>query len=69
MSVDTEKRMKEMEKQIVLLNEKTLLLLMSCIKHDKELSAVADILGEMVVGNPEDKDDMMASLARSSSLN
>lgn len=62
MSAELEKRMKEMEAEIILLNEKALFLLMTCLKQAKEISAITDIIEEMVVDKPEDK-DMMASLA------
>jgi len=61
-SAELEKRMKEMEAEIIVLNEKALFLLMTCLKHAKEISAITDIIEEIVVDKPEDK-DMMASLA------
>jgi len=54
--------MKEMEAEIILLNEKALFLLMTCLKHAKEISSITDIIEEIVVDKPESK-DMMASLA------
>jgi hypothetical protein len=62
-STELEARVKALEAEIILLNQKTMFLLMTCIKHGKEMSAVADILEELVVDVPAHKDDMMASLA------
>ncbi len=62
MSAELEKRMKEMEAEIIVLNKKALFLLMTCLKHAKEISAITDIIEEIVVDKPEGK-DMMASLA------
>ena len=60
-----EERIKSLEAEIALVNKKALFLLMTCIKHGKEMSAVADILEDLVVAAPSfpPKDDMMASLA------
>ena len=60
-----EERIKSLEAEIALVNKKALFLLMTCIKHGKEMSAVADILEDLVVAVPSfpPKDDMMASLA------
>lgn len=62
MSAELEKRMKEMEAEIIVLNEKALFLLVTCLKHAREISAITDIIEEIVVDKPEGK-DMMASLA------
>lgn len=62
MSTELEKRIEEMEAEIVVLNEKALFLLMTCLTHAKEINIMTDILEEMVVDKPEEK-DMMAALA------
>lgn len=67
MSDDT--RIKELQEEIVLLNKKTLFLLMAVMKHSKELTAITELMetvAELLVIKPlsEDKpEDMMEALA------
>ena len=62
-------RLKEMQDEIVLLNQKTLFLLMSVLKHNKDLTAITDMLetmAELLVIKPlsaEKPEDMMEALA------
>ena len=63
MSTELEARTKALEAEIILLNQKTMFLLMTCIKHGKDLSTITDILEELAVAAPAYQDDMMAALA------
>ena len=62
-------RLKEMQDEIVLLNQKTLFLLMSVLKHNKDLTAITGMLetmAELLVIKPlsaEKPEDMMEALA------
>lgn len=64
MSAALLERVEKLEGEITLLNQKAVFLLMTCLKHAKEFSAVADILEELVVAVPPHKEEgMMAALA------